>query len=105
MLVLVGLAILALMVASAVVGVRLLLLWRRSRQKPELYLGLMMMLLAVIGYPLLIASRAEDALGFGVAWPLSVCVRRKSPTRRCGPRTLSEPVGALGGSCACPWAG
>ena len=44
---LVGGAILALVIASGVVGVRMLRLWRRTRQRPELYLGLMLLLLAV----------------------------------------------------------
>lgn len=70
--VLVAVAILALVIASGVVGVRMLSLWRRTRHQPELLLGLMLLLLAVLGYPLLIASRAEGALGFAVAWPLYI---------------------------------
>lgn len=46
----------AFVLMSAVVGVRLLMLWRRSRQAPELFLGLGILGTAVFGYGLLIAS-------------------------------------------------
>jgi hypothetical protein len=68
--ILAGVAILTLVVCSAVVGVRMLSLWRRTRQLPELLLGLAILLLSVFGYPLMIGSRAVDTLGFSVAWSL-----------------------------------
>lgn len=56
-----GLGILAMIAADAVVGVRLLALARRTREVPELALGCAMLLLGVAGYPLSIAARR----GFG----------------------------------------
>jgi len=52
-----GLGILAMVLADAVVGVRLLSLARRTRQLPELALGSALLLLGVAGYPLSIAAR------------------------------------------------
>jgi hypothetical protein len=43
--------------ADAVVGVRLLALWARTRQMPELGFGSALLLLGAVGYPLAIAAR------------------------------------------------
>jgi hypothetical protein len=53
---------LAFVVMSAVVGVRLLLLSRRSGQRPELFLGLGILGTAVLGYGPLIASAVLQSL-------------------------------------------
>jgi hypothetical protein len=63
-----GISLLLLIVASVVVGVRLIRLWQRTRQQPELFLGLLLVLLTGVGYPLFILSRATDAIGFPAAW-------------------------------------
>lgn len=63
-----GISILLLIVASAVVGIRLIRMWQRTRQLPELYLGLLLILVAMLGYPLFIVSRATEVIGFHGAW-------------------------------------
>jgi hypothetical protein len=55
-----GLAIATLVVASIVVGIRLLALHRRSGEAPELLLGLLLLLAVGIGYPLKIVSEQVD---------------------------------------------
>lgn len=54
---LLGLGIVVMIAADAIVGTRLLLLARRTRQVPELAFGLSFLLLGVVGYPLSIAAR------------------------------------------------
>jgi len=57
----------AFVVAGAFVSVRLLLLWRRTRQLPELLLGLGLGLSGAIGYPVNAVARAvptSDLQGF-----------------------------------------
>jgi len=54
---LLGLGIVVMIAADAVVGARLLLVARRTRQVPELAFGLSFLLLGVVGYPLSIAAR------------------------------------------------
>lgn len=56
-----------LVVCAWVVGVRLLLLARRTRGLPETCLGWAMLCLMGIGYPVAVASQAESALGIGPA--------------------------------------
>jgi hypothetical protein len=48
---------LAFVLASILLGVRLLLLARRTRELPELCIGLAMLLMGGLGYPLIIAAR------------------------------------------------
>ena len=55
---LLGLGVLGMIAACVTVGVRLLLLTRRTRQAPELLLGLSFLLMGGVGYPLAIAARA-----------------------------------------------
>lgn len=50
-------AVLAFTVVSGIVGVRLLLLARRTRQLPEFCVGLGLLTVGAIGYPLSIAAR------------------------------------------------
>lgn len=50
------LGVVAFTLASAVVGVRLLLLARRTRQAPELAMGLAFVVSAAVGFPLLTAA-------------------------------------------------
>ncbi len=81
---LLGLGIAVQIVADAVVGVRLLLLARRTRRLPELCLGLCCLLLGGIGLPLslvarggLAASRPELAgqlLAVGFAFQNAACL-------------------------------
>lgn len=54
------LSTLSFMVVGGVVGVRLLLLARRSRQLPELTIGLGLVLIAPVGYPLMLAATVPD---------------------------------------------
>ncbi len=54
---LLGIGLLVMIVADAFVGVRLVLLARRTRRLPELFFGLSLLLLGVVGYPLSIAAR------------------------------------------------
>jgi hypothetical protein len=54
---LLGLGILAQVVACAVVGARLLRLWRRTGKLPELAYGCAFLLLGAIGFPLSIPAR------------------------------------------------
>jgi hypothetical protein len=63
-----GISILLLIVVSAVIGIRLVQLWRGTRQRPELYLGLMLILVMVLGYPLFIVARLAEQIGFRAAW-------------------------------------
>lgn len=65
---LVGISILLLIVVSGVVGIRLVRMWRRTRQLPELFLGLLLIFLTMLGYPLFIVSQATEAIGFHAAW-------------------------------------
>lgn len=55
---LLGVGIVAQVIACSVVGTRLLLLAARTRQAPELLLGTSFMLLGGVGYPLAILARA-----------------------------------------------
>lgn len=64
--VLVLLATLSFVGVGGAVGVKLLLLARRTRQLPELTVGLGLFLVALVGYPLSLASLAPD-LSPGVA--------------------------------------
>ena len=57
-----GLGFLCLLVSSLTVGVRMLALARRTRRAPELLLGLSLVLLAGVGYPLMVATRAPGLL-------------------------------------------
>ncbi|MGH0029113.1 MAG: hypothetical protein ACQGVC_04950 [Myxococcota bacterium] len=57
-----GIGFLVLLVASLGVGVRMLALARRTGQAPELLLGLSLVLLAGVGYPLMVATRAPGLL-------------------------------------------
>ena len=63
---LLGIGILFMMIANGVVGVRLLLLARRTGQVPELFFGLSLLLLGAVGYPLSILAR-KAALA-GASW-------------------------------------
>jgi hypothetical protein len=63
MLQLLGIGVLVMIVADGVVGVRLLLLARRTRQLPELCFGLSFLLLGVLGYPLSIMARKAAMAG------------------------------------------
>jgi hypothetical protein len=54
---LIGLGFLAMVLANAVVGARLLARARRSRQIPELALGSSFVLMGALGYPLAVAAR------------------------------------------------
>jgi len=63
-----GISILLLIIVSTGIGVRLIRVWQRTRQLPELYLGLSLISIMVLGYPLFIVSRASDAIGFHAAW-------------------------------------
>ncbi len=60
---LLGIGVLAMILADAIVGVRLLLLAHRTRQLPELYFGLSFVSLGVIGYPLSIVARKAAMAG------------------------------------------
>jgi hypothetical protein len=52
-----GLGMLAMIVADAAAGARLLWLARRTRQLPELALGSSLLLMGAVGYPLAVAAR------------------------------------------------
>jgi hypothetical protein len=54
---------LAFIVASLVVGLRILLLARRTRQLPELVIGLSLFLAGGLGYPMLVVARTA------ITWP------------------------------------
>lgn len=49
-------------IASLVVGLRLVWLWRRTRKSPELLVGSGLLLMAVLGYPLMTVARKSLAL-------------------------------------------
>lgn len=79
---LLGAGIVLLIAADAVVGVRLVLLARRTRQLPELALGAALLLMGAVGYPLSIAARkglgaeaglADAALGAALAFQDAGC--------------------------------
>lgn len=57
------LGIAAFTAASAVIAVRLLWLWRRTRQAPELAMGVAFAASGALGYPLVVASSMVDATG------------------------------------------
>ena len=71
------LATLAFVLASALVGLRLVALARRTGQRPELLLGLGMLGTAVLGYGILIAAAVlrGDAAGGETADPLQRALR------------------------------
>ncbi len=54
---LLGLGVVAMIVACVVVGARLLLLSARTREMPELLMGVAFVLMGGVGYPLAIAAR------------------------------------------------
>lgn len=59
-----GIGTLAFLAVGAIVGARLLLLARRTHQRPELYVGGALFLYAVLGQPAIVTSRpAGDAFG------------------------------------------
>jgi hypothetical protein len=60
---LLGLGLLVMIVATAVSGVRLLWLARRTRAHPEFAMGSACLLLGVVGYPLSTAARRGASLG------------------------------------------
>jgi hypothetical protein len=60
---LLGIGVLVMILADAVVGVRLLLLARRTRELPELCFGLSFVWLGVLGYPLSIVARRTGSPG------------------------------------------
>lgn len=62
-----NLGMVAFLLASAVVGVRLLLLWRRTRQLPELSMGLGFVLAGLVGGILLQLARVHDSASLGTA--------------------------------------
>lgn len=62
-----NLGMVAFLLASAVVGVRLLLLWRRTRELPELSIGLAFVLAGLIGGILLHLARVHDSGALGTA--------------------------------------
>lgn len=57
-----GLATLAFVVVGALVGIRLLLLARRTRQLPELAVGLALLLIGGIGYPIAVVGGTPGAV-------------------------------------------
>jgi hypothetical protein len=67
MLQLLGIGVLVMVVADAVVGVRLILLARRTRRLPELFYGLSFLFLGVLGYPLSIVARKLALAGTPIA--------------------------------------
>jgi hypothetical protein len=77
---------LSFILASLVVGLRILLLARRTRQLPELVIGLSLFLAGGIAYPLIVLAR------MAVAWPESV---------RVGLFSLSMLLSGIGTLCAC----
>lgn len=58
---LLGLGVVVMILADAIVGVRMLRLARRTRALPELCIGASLMLLGALGYPLSIAARSGAA--------------------------------------------
>ena len=62
-----GLGVVALIVASTFVGLRLVWLWRRTREIPELAMGVSFLSLGGLGYPLAIAARSGAADDPGTA--------------------------------------
>lgn len=60
---LLGIGVLVVIIADAVVGVRLVMLSRKTRGLPELYFGLSFLSLGAIGYPLSIAARKAALAG------------------------------------------
>jgi hypothetical protein len=68
-----GIGVVFLIVACSVVGIRLLLLARRTRQIPELALGSSFLLLGAIGYPLSIVARTVAASSESGAGLLLAC--------------------------------
>jgi hypothetical protein len=60
---LLGIGLLIMIVADGVVGLRLVMLARKTRGLPELYFGCSFLSLGVIGYPLSIAARKAAMAG------------------------------------------
>jgi hypothetical protein len=63
MLQILGIGLLVMIVADGVVGARLLMLARRTRQLPEFCFGISFLFLGVVGYPLSIAARKAAMAG------------------------------------------
>jgi hypothetical protein len=62
-------------IAALVVGVRLLRLARRTRQLPELMIGLSFLTGSVIGYPAIVAAELLVAEASPLAWPIALVGR------------------------------
>jgi hypothetical protein len=60
-----GLATLAFVLVGAAVGIRLLVAGRRTRELPELSVGLALLLIGGIGYPLAVLSGLRDVVSPG----------------------------------------
>jgi len=70
-----GLSVGLLMLGSLFIATKTFVLWRRSRELPELLLSLMLLLATVIGYPLAIACTrisAIEMLPLHIAYPLAI---------------------------------
>lgn len=68
-------SVLAFAVVSGIVGTRLLLLARRSQQLPELCVGLGLLMVGAIGYPLsLLVRMALSGMAASVVTAVSVCM-------------------------------
>jgi hypothetical protein len=63
MLQILGIGVLVMIVADGVVGARLIMLARRTRQLPELCFGISFLFMGVVGYPLSIAARKAALAG------------------------------------------
>ena len=63
MLQILGIGVLVMIVADGVVGARLIMLARRTRQLPEFCFGISFLFLGVVGYPLSIAARKAALAG------------------------------------------
>jgi hypothetical protein len=67
-----GISFVLLVSCAWIVGIRLLLLARRTRALPETCLGAMFLSLMGLGYPLAVAAQAEAALGLSVAKTIQI---------------------------------
>ena len=88
----VGVGFLAFFIASSVVGVRLLLLWRRTRELPELLIGLGVLGIGPVGFGFITVGElcvagapglARILIGTGLA-AMSVGCRRQVPVQLAG---------------------
>ena len=70
-----GLSVVVLVLSALTIAIKTFVLWRRTRQAPELLLSMMLFFVTVIGYPLAVGCALippSRALALHIAYPLTI---------------------------------